>query len=199
MVGDYHIRLKTDAKPFAVFTPRSVPVQLLPQVKTELDKLQSLGIIKHVDEPTPWCAPIVVVPKENKNIRLCVDLTHLNEAVLREQYTFPAIDHMLARIVDTKVFSKLDCNSGFHQIPLSPDSMLLTTFTTPYCRFCYTRLPFGICSASEVFQKRMTDILGDLDGYVCLIDDVLIFNKNQAEHDARLRAIYSAYVKLVSL
>ena len=67
--------------------------------------------------------------------------------------------------------------------------MLLTTFTTPYGRFCYTRLPFGICSASEVFQKRMIDILGDLDGYVCFIDDVLVFGKNQAEHDARLHAI----------
>ena len=189
MVGDYHIRLKTDAKAFAVFTPRRVPVQLLPQVKTELDKLQSLGVIKRVDEPTPWCAPIVVVPKKNKNIRLCVDLTRLNEAVLREQYTLPAIDHMLARIAGVKVFSKLDCNSGFHQIPLSPDSMLLTTFTTPYGRFCYTRLPFDICSASEVFQKRMIDILGDLDDYVCLIDDVLVFGKNQAEHDARLRVI----------
>ena len=96
---------------------------------------------------------------------------------------------MLARIAGAKVFSKLHFNSGFHQIPLSPDSMLLTTFTTPYGRFCNTRLPFDIFSASEVFQKRLIDILGDLDSYVCLIDDVLVFGKNQTEHDTRLHAI----------
>ena len=155
----------------------------------EQDKLQSLGVIKRVDEPTLNCAPIVVVPKKNKNIRLCVDLTHQNEAVLQEQYTLPAIDHMLVRIAGVKVFSKLDCNSGFHQIPLSPNSMLLITFTTPYGCFCYTHLSFCICSISEVFQKRMIDILGNLDGYVCLIDDVLVFGKNQAKHDAHLCAI----------
>ena len=59
MAGDYHIRLKIDAKLSAVFTPRCVPVQLLPQVKTELDKLQSFGVIKRVDEPNPWCAPFL--------------------------------------------------------------------------------------------------------------------------------------------
>ena len=193
MDGDYTIRLKEDANPFAVFTPRCVPVNLLPQLKEELDKLQQLGVIKRVDEPTPRCAPIVVVPKKSTGIRLCVDLTRLNDAVLREQYMLPAIDQMLARIAGAKVFSKLDCNSGFYQIQLSSQSMLLTTFTTPYGRFCYTRLPFGITSASEVYQKRMCSILEGLDGVLCLIDDVLIFGKDQAEHDARLLTVLNRF------
>ncbi len=101
----------------------------------------------------------------------------------------PAIDQMLGCLTGATVFSKLGCNSGFYQIPLSAESMLLTTFTTPFGRFAYTRLPFGICSASEVFQKRMHDILQGLDGVQCLIDDVLIFGKDQMEHDTRLVAV----------
>jgi hypothetical protein len=159
MEGEYTIRLKPDAQPFAVFTPRRVPVNLLAPLKQELQKLQQAGVIRRVDEPTPWCAPIVVIPKRTSGIRLCVDMTRLNEAVLREQYTLPVIDQLLARLAGATVYSKLDCNQGFHQIPLSSESQLLTTFTTPFGRWCYTRLPFGISSAVEVFSKRMGEIL----------------------------------------
>jgi hypothetical protein len=195
MAGEYTIRLKPDAVPFAVFTPRRVPVNLLPQLKDELDKLLHMGVIKRVDEPTPWCAPIVVVPKKTSGIRIAVDLTRLNDAVLREQYTLPAIDQMLARMTGARIFSKLDCNSGFYQIPLSEQSMLLTTFTCAYGRYCYTRLPFGISSASEVFQRKMCDVLQDIEGVLCLIDDVMILWKDQAQHDTRLRAVLERFRK----
>jgi hypothetical protein len=127
MEGEYTICLKPDAQPFAVFRPRPVPVNLLTPIKQELQKLQQAGVIKRVDEPTPWCAPIVVIPKKTSGIRLCVDMTRLNDAVLREQYTLPVIDQLLARLAGATVFSKLDCNSGFYQIPLSSESQLLTT------------------------------------------------------------------------
>ena len=91
-----------------------------------------------------------------------------------------------------KVFSKLYCNSGFYQIQLSPEFMPLT-FTTPYGHFCYTRLPFGISSVSEVYQKRMCCILEGLDGVLCLIDVVLIFRKDQAERDARLLTVLNRF------
>jgi hypothetical protein len=199
--GEYTIRLKPDAQPFAVFTPRRVSVNLLPPLKQELEKLQQAGVIKRVDEPTPWCAPIVVIPKrtssqkpgQKPSVRLCVDMTRLNNAVLREQYTFSVIDQLLARLAGATVFSKLDCNSGFHQIPLSRESQLLTTFTTPFGRWCYTRIPFGISSASEVFSKKMADILNSQDNALQLVDDVLIYGKDQAEHDTRLREVLDRF------
>ena len=80
------------------------------------------------------------------------------------------------------IFSKLDANSGFWQIPLTEESRLLTTFITPYGRFCFNKLPFGISSAPELFQKRMTKILDGLNGVVCLIDDVLIFARQNMIH-----------------
>ena len=120
-------------------------------VKDKLDKLLRLDVIVKVDEPTDWYATIVVVPKKTNDFRVCVDLTKLNETVRRERHVLPAIYQMLAMIKDVKVFSKLDCNSGFYQVPLTEDCMRLTVFLTPFGRYCYTHLCLGISSASEYF------------------------------------------------
>ena len=101
-------------------------------------------------------------------------------------YPLPSVDETLAQLAGAKVFSKLDANSGFWQIPLPSASHLLTTFITPFGRFCFNKLPFGISSASEHFQKRMCEILKGLRGILCQMDDVLAFGQNYEEHDVRL-------------
>ena len=82
-----------------------------------------------------------------------------------------------------KVFTKLDATSGFWQIPLSTDSSLLTSFLIPFGRYCFNRLPFGITSAPKHFQQRMSALLDELDGVMCMVDDVLVRRKNQDKHD----------------
>ena len=129
-----------------------------------------------------------MVPKSQGKVRICVDLTKLNQSVCRERHILPSVDQSLAQISGAKVFSKLDANSGFWQIELSKESALLTTFITSFGRFCFNRLPFGITSAPEHFQKRMSEILTNLDGVVCQMDDILVFGKSYHEHDQRLRA-----------
>jgi hypothetical protein len=81
---------------------------------------------------------------------------------------------------------KLDANSGFWQVPLSAESAHLTIFITPYGRFCFNRLPFGITSAPEHFQRRMSELVEDIEGVVYLVDDFLIQGKTQKEHDEQL-------------
>ena len=101
-------------------------------------------MIRRVDTPTDWCAGMVVVAKprvvastvegeekETHNVRICVDLTKLNESVMREKHDLPSVDQTLGRLAGAKVFTKLDANSGFWQIPLAPTSQELTTFITP--------------------------------------------------------------------
>ena len=129
---------------------------------------------------------MVVVSKANGKVRICVDLTRLNDSVCRERHPLPAVDQTLAQLAGARVFSKLDANSGFWQIPLSPESIPLTTFITPYGRYCFNRLPFGITSAPEHFQRRMSEVLGDLEGVVGMVDDVLVHGRSQEEHDERL-------------
>ena len=186
---EYDVKLKDGAKAFSLYAPRNVPIPLLPKVRQELERMERLGVIRKVSEPTPWCAGMVVVPKKSGDIRICVDLKPLNESVQREVYPIPRVDDTLAKLAGAKIFSKLDANSGFWQIPLSTESQLLTTFITPFGRFCFNKLPFGISSAPEVYQKRMNQILEGLPGVVSLIDDILIFGQNQEDHDARLRSV----------
>ena len=107
------------------------------QVKAELTRMENQQIISKVEGPTDWCSGMVVVPKPNKKVHICVDLTHLNKCVRRERYILPSVDHTLARLSNAKVFSKLDANSGFWQIELFKQSALLITFITPFGRFCF--------------------------------------------------------------
>ena len=93
-----------------------------------------------------------------------MDLKRLNESVKREQYILPTSDEITAKLNCATVFSSLNAASGFWQIPLHPDSCTLTTFITPFGRFCFKRLPFGIYSATEIFQRKMLKNLQGLEG-----------------------------------
>ena len=185
----YRIRLRQDATPVCLYTPRRVPHPLLPKVKKQLQEMIQSEVISQVNEATEWCSGMVVVPKSSGDLRICVDLTPLNKAVLREVHPMASVDENLAKIKGSQFFTKLDANSGFWQIPLHSESRLLTTFITPFGRFCFNRLPFGISSAPEIFQRQMSRILEDLDGVVCHMDDILIHAATLEVHDNRVRAV----------
>ena len=158
MEGPYKIALKDDAKPFTINVPRRVALPLLDKTKKELRRMEDASVIVRVEQPTDWCAPMVVVPKKD-DVRICVDLTKLNESVRRERHEMPSVEYTLGQLSDARIFSKLDANSGFWQVPLADESALLTTFITPFGRFCFKRLPFGISSAPEHFQRRIIIII----------------------------------------
>ena len=140
-----HIR--PDAIPFCLYNPRKIPHPLIPKVKSQIETMLQQGVISPVTAPTEWCAGIVPVLKPNGSVRICVDLTHLNKAVQREIHPMPSADENLAKLGDSKIFSKLDANSGFWQIPLDDESKLLTTLVPPFGRFCFNRIPFNLVSA----------------------------------------------------
>ena len=189
LADPYTIRLRPDVEPKCIYTARRIAHPLLPKVKAEIDRMITEGVISPVEQPTDWCSGIVVVPKPNNTVRICVDLTALNHAVLREIHPLRSVDENLAKLSGSKIFTKLDANSGFWQMPLDPESRLLTTFLTPFGRFCMNRLPFGISSAPEIFQRRMSKILHDMEGVICHMDDILIHATTQKIHDERVRAV----------
>ncbi|UYV69297.1 K02A2.6-like [Cordylochernes scorpioides] len=185
----YEIKLKPGAKVYAVHTPRRVPIPLMEKLKTRLEELEKAGIIAQVNVATEWCAPTVIAGKPNGDIRLCVDLSRLNEHVQREVHPMPVVEHMLGQLGEARFFSKLDANSGFNQIPLSPDCQHLTTFITPFGRYKYCRMPFGISLAPKYFQRVMSIILQGMDGVMCYLDDILIFASDSKTHDRILRLV----------
>lgn len=113
----YNIKPSKDAKPYALSLPRRVPIPLLGKVKEELQRMVTLGVIAPIDEPTEWCVGIVVVLKPNGAIRICVDLTHLNDYVCRERLILPAVDKTLAKLSGSGGTVFTDCHSGFRRHP----------------------------------------------------------------------------------
>ena len=176
--GEYQIKLKEGAVPHTLYTPRNVPIPMRGKVKEEIDRMVAMGVILPVHDPTG----MVVVPKQSGAVRICVNLKPLNQSVLREPHPIPNVDETLAQLTGARVFSKLDANSGFWQIPLAKESRPLTTFITPFERYCFNKLPFGISSAPKLFQRRMNRILEGLDGVLCHMDDILVHGADKVEH-----------------
>lgn len=123
------------------------------KVQKEIERMLQLDVVEPVDEPTEWCSPIVVVPNANGHVRICVDLIKLKLSVRREIYHMTTVEETLGGLTEGTVFSKLDANSGFHQISLNPDSSKVPTLITPFGRFMFKRLPFGILSALNISRK----------------------------------------------
>ena len=121
---EYKIQMKEGATPFAITTPRRVAIPLLLKVKAELKRMEEHGVISSVEEPTNWCAEVVEYRRQNEN-------------VYRENHPLPVVDQILMQLTGAQLFSKLDANPGFWQIPLARDSALLTTFITPFGHFCF--------------------------------------------------------------
>ena len=182
MPSEFGINLRSDVEPVRLFAPRPIPAGLRDQAKAELDKMLALDVIEPVEIATEWCSGLTIAPKPGGAIRMCVDLTALNKGVRREVYHFPRVSDMLSRLANGTVFSKLDANSGFWQVILSPACRLYTTFITPWGRFCFKRMPFGISSAPEFYQRAMEKMLDGLEGVVCYMDDVLVYGKDTAQH-----------------
>ncbi|KAI2646083.1 Retrovirus-related Pol polyprotein from transposon opus [Labeo rohita] len=183
------IKLKADAVPYAVTTARRVSVPLLPKVKAELERMVKGGVIEEITEPTEWCAPMVPVPRKSGQVRICVGLNRLNQAVERERYILPTLDDILPQMAGATMFSLLDAESGFWQIPLERESAKLTTFITPFGRYFFHRLPFGISSAPEIFQREMNNLLRDHEGTAAYMDDIIVYGETQEVHDRRLQRV----------
>ena len=132
---NYTIKLRENAEPYALNTPRRVAIPLLPRVKAELERMENMGVISHVTEPTDCCAGMVVVPKSNGTVRICVDLTKLNESVRRERHIMLTVEQTLAQIGGATVFSKLGANYTHLVVTL------FTPASVPFYHTCGKWLP----------------------------------------------------------
>ena len=181
----YDIRLSHDYES-AQNPPRTVPYAKRDAVHAELQRMCKLNVITPVKEPTEWINSMAVAYKSDGSLRICIDPADLNRAIRREHYPMQTLEDVVSRMPDAKVFSKVDAKSGYWQLRLSKESSLMTTFNTPFGRFRYLVLPFGISSASEIWQRAMIDEFGDLEGVEVMVDDFLIWGENDEQHDARL-------------
>ena len=185
--GKCHLHLKEGAIP-TVNPPRRIPETLKSKLKKELDQMVKDKIIRRVTEPTDWVNSIVVVEKPNTGkLRICLDPKALNEAIRRPHFKTPTLEDVTAQLAGAKYFSILDITHAYWSVELDDESSLLTMFHSPIGeRYCYLRLPFGISSAGDIFQRKVTEIFEGLPGIQAIVDDTLIYGKTREEHDPKL-------------
>ena len=183
------LRVKPGAVPYSVRVARSIAIPLREAVRKNLNALEDQGVIEKVTHPTNWLSPVVPVVKPHSSpveVRICCDYKFLNQHLQREVFEIPTFEELVSNLSGAVKFSKLDAKSGFYQIPLKEEARDLTTFITPFGRYRYRRLPMGINVAPEIFQRKMTELLKDLPGVICYLDDILVYGSCAKDHDDNL-------------
>ena len=160
-----------------------------------LDKMVSQNIIEPVgNEVSAWCHPMVVTPKKSGEVRITVDLSKLNQQVLRPAHLFPSPRSTMMQVSQSsKYFSMLDAMWGYWQLPLGATSQLLTTFITPRGRYKFLRGPMGFVSTGDEFCKRGDTVLKDIERCTKVMDDVLVWDATFEEHLQRVHLILERF------
>ena len=187
---EYRLKLHVDPEVAPVAQkPRRVPFALREKVTAKVEDLIAKDIVERVDGPKSWVSPVLVAPKAEGDIRLCVDMRKANQAIIRERIPIPTVDEVIENLNGSAVFSKLDLRLGFHQIELDEESRDITTFATHEGLFRYKRLSFGVNSAPEKYQQIIRQVVSDIDGVQNIADDLILHGKSIEEHDQSLHKV----------
>ena len=164
------------------------PLAMREPIASELQRLERDGIIERV-ESSPWISNIVTARKKDGGVRLCVNLTAVNKALIPERYPLPTMEELTEKIAGCTVFSKVDLLWGYLQLRLAPEVRYLTAFVSHIGCFQYTSLPFGLATGPSAFHQVIRKILDGLPGCASILDDILVFGTDMADHDRKLRAV----------
>ena len=186
--------IRTGDSPPIASGPYRVPDRLKEEVKEEIDHLVEMGVA--TPSHSPWASPIVPVTKKDGKIRLCIDYRKLNNVTEPDPYYMNTLDEILEKVGESRCLSKLDLSKGFYQIGVEEESVEKTAFISPFGKYSFTRMPFGLRNAPAIFQRTMEEVLRGC--YHCAapyIDDILVFSKNGVEHIGHLRQVLDALSK----
>ena len=151
------------------------------EVKGQIDQLLQLGIIQ--PSLSPWSSSVVTVKKKDGRVRLCIDFRAVNAITQPDPYQMPLIEEILDVLASARFISKVDLNKGFHQIPIRKEDICKTAFCTPWGKFEFKVMPFGLRNGPTVFQRLMDQILHqDKESAQVYIDDIAIFSSSWETH-----------------
>ena len=189
MKQNYSIKLTDQAQP-KVQPPRRIPFAAYRPLAQELDRLEKEGTIVRVDEPTEWVSNVTIIWKKNGAMRLCLDPTYLNKFIVREYYPIPTAEQVRMATAGACIFSTFDATESFHQLKLDEKSSFLTTFHTPFGRYRWKRVPYGLSSIPEVFQKRMEEnVTSHISTARNFFDDIIVWGSTVQEHDDAVKQL----------
>ena len=183
--GAYNIRIDPTVKP-VTHARRKVPIESKEAIDKELDYLIEEEIITEQVEPTPWVSSVTFPRKPNGEVRVCLDPSNLNKAIIREHHKPMTIEEIAHELAGATVYTKADALKAFLQIHLTHEASLLTMFNSHRGRLRFLWMPFGAKMSQDVFQLRMDAILEQCPGVIGIHDDMVIFGVDQEDHDANL-------------
>ena len=183
--GAYNIRVDATVKP-ATHARRKVPIQSKEAIDQELDYLIEEEIITEQVEPTPLVSSVTFPRKPNGEVRVCLDPSNLNKAIIREHHKPMTVEEIAHELAGVTVYTKAYALKAFLQIHLMHEASLLTTFNSHRGWLQFLWMPFGAKMNQDVFQLRMDAILKQCPGVIGIHDDMVIFGVDQQHHDANL-------------
>ena len=184
-----------------IHPPRKIPIALLKPTKEKLLEMEHDGIIVKEEGHTPWVSSMLIVDKRKRKgvkhengqptkeqVRICIDPRDLNTALKRVHHPMATVEEVASKLCNAVSFTTLDACSGFWQLPMDENSSKLLTFNTPWGRYRFTRLPFGIAPAPEIYQREMEKLFQGVPVDI-IVDDFLIHARDENEMNEKLRMV----------
>lgn len=168
--------------------PRRLCDEKLKAAKDEFTFLKNLGICR--PSKSPYSSALHMVRKANGTWRPCGDYRSLNAQTIPDKYPLPHIQDLSTIMHNKKVFSKIDLNRAYNQIPIRQCDIPKTAIITPFGLFEFTHMTFGLCNAAQTFQRYMYEVLDGLDFAFCYLDDICIASSSPKEHLKHLRIVF---------
>ena len=185
---EFTIDLIPGTEPISI-PPYRMSLAELRELKAQLEELLSKGFIR--PSISPWGAPVLFVKKKDGSLRLCIDYRQLNRVTIRNHYPLPRIDELFDQLQGSRVYSKIDLRSGYHQLRVQESDVPKTTFKTRYQHYEFLVMPFGLTNAPAAFMDLMNQVFQPyLDRFVIVfIDDILVYSGSSEEHSEHLRIV----------
>ena len=182
------------ATPASITLYRMTPVELK-ELKLQLQELLEKQFIR--PSVSPWGAPVLFVKKKDGTLRLCIDYRQLNKLTIKNKYPLPRIDDLFDQLKGASIFSKIDLRSGYHQLRIKDVDLHKMAFRTRYGHYEFLVMPFGLTNAPAAFMDLMNHVFRPyVDQFVVVfIDDILVYSKDQENHDTHLRVVLETLEK----
>ncbi|GJR68091.1 putative reverse transcriptase domain-containing protein [Tanacetum coccineum] len=185
---EFQIDLVPSVAPVARAPYRLSPSELQ-ELSTQLQELSDKGFIR--PSSSPWGAPVLFVKKKDGSFRMCIDYRELNKLTVKNRYPLLRIDDLFDQLQGSRVYSKIDLRSGYHQLRVREEDIPKTAFRTRYGHYEFQVMPFGLTNAPTIFMDLMNQVCKPyLDKFmIVFINDILIYSKSEEEHAEHLKLI----------
>ena len=157
-------------------------------VKEEIEKLLATKVI--CTSHSSWSALIIVVPKGNGGNHLVIDYRALNKVTRKFTWPMPKVEDIFSKLNGATYFTTLDLQAGYHHIPLDKPSIPKTAFNSPFRKYEYVKVPFGLAQAPAYFQDLMIGILKDFPFAIAYLDSIIIFSKTPQQHLSHIHMVF---------